>query len=64
MIRVRGWLLIGPARASTDFDQQFSRGWIMGELPDATVHQPGHFIVWQGAPGAAPVTLVCVDVAL
>lgn len=63
-IKVRGWLMIGPAIAAKDLDQNLAQGWVMGNPPDATEAQPGHFVIWQAGPYSAAVTLVCVDIPL
>lgn len=64
-MNVRGWLMIGqhPPAAGLLLAVEPTHA-VWGPLPEANEYQPGAFLIWHPAPGAAPVCIVCVEVPL
>ena len=61
-MNVRGWLILGSGYAAQGLPQERSRGWLAGNLPNASDFQPGDWMVWNA--GAVEVTIVCVELPL
>lgn len=64
-MKVRGWLIVGGFEAMRSLLPEAEDGpMYAGQMPEASAHEPGRWIVWQSSPQALPVVLVCVDVPL
>lgn len=63
-MKVRGWLMIGPPETAHGLPPAATAGVATGEVPPASQHEPGVWIMWQPSPTHPPVVLVCIDVLL
>lgn len=61
---VRGWLMIGSSSTGNDLPPNMYVGHYQGEPPKASSFKVGQWILWQDAPMATQLTLVCVEIPL
>lgn len=60
-MKLKGWLIVGGAAAGHNVTKGL---FVAGALPNAALATVGDWITWKGAPDAALVTLVCVEIPL